>query len=80
MTSNSFDSRDMSDLFGVKVCFSDQMILDITKHQAVLPILINEMTHALCVVELCLTETPFRVTDGSCSDLFNELLSVCVED
>ena len=64
----------------MKVGLADQVILDVAEQQAVLALWIDEVAHALGVVELTLRKAALLVSDLAVSDLLNERVVVGVED
>lgn len=75
----SLNTRDMSDLFRVKVCLSNQVILDVTEQQAVLSLGVNEVAHTLCVIELRLSKRTLLVTHLTRAYLFDKCVGRCIQ-
>lgn len=80
MSTDSLDSRYVSHLFRVQVGLSDQMILDVAKHEAVLTFSVDKVAHSLRVVELSLAELSFLIAHLAVSDLLDELVGGSVKD
>lgn len=79
--SNSFYPRNVSDLLCVQVGLSNQVILNITKQEAVLASLrIYKVTQALRVIELRVFKTAFHIAYLAVANLLNELIRVSIED
>ena len=51
MTSDPFNTGDVPHCLRVKIGLSDEMVFDITEEKTVLTLWVDEVTHALCVVE-----------------------------
>ena len=56
------------------------MILDVAEQEAMLSIRIDKVTHALCVIKLSLSKASLDISNGSRSNLLDELVCVCVDD
>ena len=59
----------------MQVSLAYEMILDIAKEQAVVALLIDTMTHTLCMVKLSFRKAALLITNLACSDLLDELIS-----
>ena len=51
MTTFPFHAGDVPHCLSVEIGLSDEMVFNITKEETVLTLWIDEVTHALCVVE-----------------------------
>ena len=51
MTTFPFHAGNMPYCLRVEIGLSDEMVFDITKEKTVLTLWVDEVTHALCVVE-----------------------------
>ena len=56
------------------------MVFDVTEHQAVLTVFVDEVAHPLRVIELRFAETTFDISDSSCPNLLNEPICIGVDD
>lgn len=62
----------MADLLAVKISDPDAVILDIAKHQTMLPFSIDKVTETLSVIELRVQETSVDAAYSSRANLLNE--------
>lgn len=78
MSPDSDHSRDMSDLLGVQVGFSDKMVLHIAEKKAVVAIFVDVVAQPLREVELSFAERSLLVTNFSRAYLLNESVSLSI--
>lgn len=62
----------------MEVCFTNQVIFDITKKQAVLAISIDVVAHSLSVVKFTFYKAAFFVANIAGSDLLDKLVGISV--
>jgi len=56
------------------------MILDITENKTVVTIIIQVMTHTLCMVELSITERTLYISNLTITYLLNEFIVLSIQD
>ena len=56
------------------------MVFDVTQEKAVFSLLVDEMTHALSIIELSFAERSLLVTHLAISDLLNKLICSRIND
>lgn len=80
MSTDTLDSRDVSHCLSVEIGLSDQVVLDVAEHQAVMSISVHEMAHALHVIEFSLREVSFHVSLLAISNLLDEPVCSGIKD
>ena len=74
------DSRDVFRRLGPQVCFPDKVVLDITQQKTVVPIIVDEVTHALSMIELSFTEGALLVPNLTSAYLLQESIGCRIKN
>lgn len=74
MATDTFHAGHVSHLLGVQVSLSNQVVFHVAKHEAILSLTIDEVTHTLHMIELSLSEVTLNISLLAVSNLLKELI------